>query len=45
MFKNMDIIFPTMEDKLKIQKSSEIPVSDPVYRKKRMINKLKNPNS
>ena len=41
MFKNMDVIFPTEEDKMRIQEISGIRISDPNYRRKRIENRKK----
>ena len=43
MYANMDIIFPTMEDKEKIQRVSGISITDKTYRLRREENHAKNP--
>ena len=42
MFSNMDIIFPTKEDKERIEYLSGVQISDPIYRQKRHENRYKN---
>ncbi len=45
MIKNMDVVFPTMEDKQLIQMVSGVGISDYDYRNKRLENRLKNAGS
>ena len=42
MFSNMDIIFPTKEDKNRIEYASGVQISDPIYQRKRLENRYKN---